>query len=174
MNIKTLYLARHAKSSWKSNLANDFDRPLSKRGENDAKRVGAEIQTLDWRPEKMISSPAIRAKQTCKTYCDALSFPIDSVVWNADIYNAFNITLLHLLAAQSEDTRSVMLIGHNPAMEDLLLHLCGYSTVQTCQQADGKILTTANIAKLELDTSWENLVMEDARLSRLLRPKELA
>lgn len=171
--MKTIYLARHAKSSWNSLAATDFDRPLSSRGVADAERIGEELQSLGWVPEKIIASPAIRAKQTCKILCEITHFPIDQVEWNSEIYAAYMVTLLHLLSSLDECVDRVMLIGHNPAMEDLLVHLCGYSAINEVKQKDGKIFTTANIAKLTSDVEWKNLVMHEASLSKLLRPKEI-
>ncbi len=171
--MKTIYLARHAKSSWMSTALKDFDRPLNKRGEKDAVKIGDELVRLDWLPEKIIASPAIRAKQTCEAYCEILAYPVINVEWNSGIYAAHTITLLHILASLNETIKSVMLIGHNPAMEDLLVHLCGYSEVIEQQQRDGKIFTTANIAKLTADSLWTDLVMDEVKLNNLLRPKEI-
>ena len=171
--MKTIYLARHAKSSWGSLAATDFDRPLSSRGEADAVRIGEEMHRLGWMPDKIIASPALRSKQTCKILCETIHSPIDEVEWNSEIYAAYMVTLLHVLASLDERVDSVMLIGHNPAMEDLLVHLCGYDTINDVKQKDGKIFTTANIAKLTSNVAWKDLVMDEAKLDRLLRPKEI-
>lgn len=168
---KTIYLARHAKSSWKSDAVTDFDRPLNNRGISDALLMGDELNRLDWKPEKIISSPAIRAKQTCKTLCEKLAIPIESVVWNKDIYAAYVITLIHILSTLPESTKSVMLIGHNPAMEDLLLHFCGDAS--SYHQKDGKLLTTSNVVKITTQSDWKDLTLCDAVLDKILRPKEL-
>jgi len=171
--MKTIYLARHAKSSWNSVAISDFDRPLNRRGEADAVKMGEELKRLDWLPEKIIASPAVRAKQTCKAYCEILDYPVANVEWNSEIYAAHTITLLQLLLSLNESINSVMLIGHNPAMEDLLEHLCSYAKVSEQQQKDGKIFTTANVAKLSINAKWKDLVMGDMNLDRLLRPKEI-
>lgn len=171
--MKTIYLARHAKSSWGNPVKTDFDRPLNKRGQADAIKMGEELKRLAWLPEKIIASPAIRAKQTVKAYCEIIDYPIQSIEWNSEIYAAYIITLLQLLTNLSENTKSVMLVGHNPALEDLLVHLCGYAKVSQCQQKDGKIFTTANIAKITTNVAWKDLVMDEMQLEGLLRPKEL-
>jgi len=171
--MKTIYLARHAKSSWDSNAASDFDRPLNDRGETDASRVGMELKKRNWIPEKIIASPAIRAKQTCKLFCQGINFPAEHVEWNRDIYSAYMVTLLHMLAALEEKTSSVMLIGHNPAMEDLLVHLCGYASASEYQLKSGKLFTTANVAKIETTVMWRDLIMDEANLVSILRPKEI-
>ena len=171
--MKTIYLARHAKSSWNSDAANDFDRPLSSRGETDAKRIGEEMLKLDWLPQKVITSPAVRAKQTCKILCNEFGFAIDSIEWKSEIYSAYTVTLLHILTNMDESTESLMLLGHNPAMEDLLVHLCGFAETHQYKQANGKLFTTANVAKINADVTWKNLMMHHADLTSILRPKEL-
>jgi len=174
MTIKTLYLARHAKSAWDTDAASDFERPLSQRGLRDARRIGGSLKQLGWQPQRIIASPAIRAKQTCHVYCEALSVLPQSVIWNRDIYAAYLVSLLHMLSKQPESIRSVMLIGHNPALEDVLVHLCGDALWRTHSQKNGKLLTTGNVAKIVLDADWKDLVMCEARLVQLLRPKELS
>jgi len=172
-NLKTIYLARHAKSSWTSAAKTDFDRPLSHRGLIDAAKIGAKLNTLNWKPDLVISSPALRAKKTCRILCESIHHPLDSIVWDKAIYAAYMVTLLHTLGQQSEQTESVMLIGHNPAMEDLLLHLCGEGLWKKHAQKNGKLFTTGNIAKIEFNGSWENLTMGNADLIQLLKPKSL-
>lgn len=171
--MKTLYLARHAKSSWNTEATLDFERPLNQRGESDAINIGEELKRLIWLPEKIIASPAIRVKQTCRSYCEILEYPLDEVEWNSDIYEAYTVTLLQVLTSLDENIQSVMLVGHNPAMEDLLVNICGYSSVREQSQADGKIFTTANIAKLTTDSSWKDLLANDVYLEKILRPKEI-
>lgn len=171
--MKTIYLARHAKSSWDSAVTNDFDRPLNERGEADAIKVGEELMRLAWFPEKFIVSPAIRAKQTCEVYCEIIGYPVADIEWNEKIYEAHTVTLLQLLTSLDEYTQSVMLIGHNPAIENLLVHLCGSAKVSEHQQQDGKLFTTANIAKITTDAAWQDLAMEEMSLRQLLRPKEI-
>ena len=171
--MKTIYLARHAKSSWNSEANSDFDRPLNERGKADAIKMGEEMNRLSWLPEKIIASPAVRVKQTCKAYSEILDYSLENVEWNSVIYEAYTVTLVNILTSIEESIKSVMLIGHNPAMEDLLVHLCGYSKVNEHQQNDGKIFTTANVEELTTDATWKDLVTEEVQLKKLLRPKEL-
>ncbi len=171
--MKTIYLARHAKSAWNINFTKDFDRPLNKRGETDAVKIGEAMQSRLWQPEIIIASTAQRVKQTCAAYCESLDYPIDEISWNADIYEAYTMTLVQILTHVDEDKASAMLIGHNPAMENLLEQLVGRDVARDFQQADGKLFTTANIAKLTFDGSWKDLVSSNVHLDELLRPKEL-
>ncbi|MEE9328393.1 MAG: histidine phosphatase family protein [Cocleimonas sp.] len=171
--MKIIYLARHAKSSWSSGASNDFDRPLSNRGFADAEKMGKQLQHLEIKPEKIISSTALRAKQTCESYCEQLNIPLNEIEWNSEIYAAYTVTLLQILTAQPKAIKSIMLVGHNPAMEDLIVHLCGESAVNIHRQKNGKLLTTGNVAKIIVSVPWQQLVMHDAQLQTLLRPKTL-
>ena len=83
------------------------------------------------------------------------------------------MTLLHILTNVDETIDSVMLLGHNPAMEDLLVHLCGFAETHQYKQSNGKLFTTANVVKINADVSWKNLMMHHADLTAMLRPKEL-
>ncbi len=171
--VKTLYLARHSKSAWDTDANHDFERPLSARGTQDAYRMGKALKALGWQPQSIIASPAIRAKQTCQLLCESLDIPLQTVIWNRDMYAAYVVTLLHILSCQPASIQSVMLIGHNPAMEDVLVHLCGETLWRSHSQKNGKLFTTGNVAKITLDVDWKDLVMCEARLVQLLRPKAL-
>ena len=173
-NSKTIYLARHAKSSWTSLARSDYDRPLSNRGIRDVANMGVKLKQLDWKPEVVISSPAVRATKTCRILCESIGYPSHQIIWDKNIYAAYMVTLLQILSHQAETTKSIMLVGHNPAMEDLLLHLCGEGLWQNHAQKNGKLFTTGNIAKISFNHSWKNLAIGNTELIKLLRPKELA
>lgn len=170
--MKTIYLARHAKSSWTIGL-DDYTRPLDTRGENDAVKMGGKLKELDWVPEKIIASSAQRVKQTCETYCDCLDYSVTDVIWDKTVYEARTVVLLQILANIDESTQRVMLIGHNPAMEALIVHLCGASTAHKHKTTDGKLVTSGNVAKITIDAAWKDIVMREAQLDGLLRPKEI-
>jgi len=170
---KTIYLARHAKSAWDSGASTDFDRPLSERGMADAIRMGKALNKLSWKPEKIIASPALRAQLTCLAYCDCLDIDEQEVAWDEDFYAAYMVTLLHRLSSLPEDINSVMLVGHNPAMEDLLEHLCSEPALHNYRQKNGKLFTTGNVAKISVGVAWKDLLMSELILEKLLRPKEL-
>lgn len=172
-SLKIIYLARHAKSSWSSSAQTDYDRPLSERGLIDVANMGAELNKLNWKPELVISSPALRAKKTCRILCESMGYSLDQISWDKNIYAAYMVTLLHILSRQSEFTKSVMVVGHNPSMEDLLLHLCGEGLWKKHAQKNGKLFTTGNIAKVVFEGSWKSLPMGNANLIQILRPKEV-
>ena len=173
MQTKTIYLARHAKSSWNSDAGSDYDRPLSERGFSDAKKMAKHLKAQNWEPDYVIASPALRVRQTLQAYAEALDLSSDQIEWNNNFYAAYTVTLLHALMRLPETIGSVMLVGHNPSMEDALFHLCDADELRTHQQKNGKLFTTGNIARLQLDTRWKELSMADAPLEALLRPKAL-
>jgi phosphohistidine phosphatase len=167
--VKQLYLARHAKSDWDTQAPDDFSRPLNKRGLRDAKHMGKKLAELDWNPQKILCSPAQRTRQTCDILCQQANIDADIIEWKHELYAATTSALVKLLAHTPESITSIMIIAHNPAIEWLLLDLCN----DVPAQANGKIVTTANIAKINLQDSWSNLQLGGGELVGLLRPKEI-
>lgn len=167
--MKELYLVRHAKSDWSSPASTDFARPLNKRGSKDAKRIGKKIAELNWIPQRIISSTAERATQTCQIICKHAKIDTNIVEWKAEVYEANVITLLEVIAATPDSIDSLMLLGHNPGLEWLLLDLCD----DVPAQEDGKIITTANVVKVNLQDAWSDLQANSGELVDLIRPKTL-
>lgn len=161
---KELIIMRHAKSAWDTDAKNDFSRPLKERGVNAAKRIGDGMNRLGWIPEQILVSPAKRAKETGELI--ALSAPIDE---DQRIYNASLTDLFEVIADVSESIERLMIIGHNPSLEALLLHL-----VPTAEhQKNGKLLTTANVARVGLQGKWSTLASQKGQLLGHIRPKEM-
>ncbi len=173
MQTKTIYLARHAKSSWDSGASSDYERPLSARGFSDAQKMAIYLSEQGWKPEYAIVSPALRAKQTFEAYMQTLTLAADQIDWNPDFYAAYTVTLLHALTRLPENISSVMLLGHNPSVEDALFHLCDATDLKAKLQKNGKLFTTGNVARLLVDSSWKNLSMAEAKLDALIRPRAL-
>lgn len=160
---KELFIMRHAKSAWDQNVE-DKQRPLKKRGVNAARRIGDGLKRLGWIPDKILVSPAKRALQTCELI--DLDAPVEE---DERIYAASLDDLFAVLADVPETINKVMLIGHNPALEDLLLHL----TPNAERQKNGKLLTTANVARIGVQGKWHNLQQTKGQLLGLVRPKEM-
>jgi phosphohistidine phosphatase len=163
---KQLCIMRHAKSAWDTHAATDFDRPLSKRGVRDAAVIGKKMRQIQWNPQVVLCSPAVRTRQTCEITFAAMQHNIASVKWNKQIYHASLETLLHLLAGESGN---VMLIGHNPGMAQLLEYLCPDVPLSTT----GKLFTTANVAIIEVSSDRDKLNSAHCKILELFRPKEL-
>ena len=117
--MKTLYLLRHAKSSWKFPGLDDFDRPLNKRGQRDAPRMGKRLQKRNILPDLIISSPARRAKHTAQEVAHSMGYASTAILYDEALYEASAEVLLTTL--QTVDNRVVILLlaGHNPGLTAL-------------------------------------------------------
>jgi len=112
--MKTIYLLRHAKSSWDDSSLSDKQRPLGKRGLNDAPEMGARFGTRGEELDQVLSSPALRAHTTAKLFCEGCGFPPDDIVVEPSLYFSGSGSIEDLILAQDDRLRSVMLVFHNP------------------------------------------------------------
>jgi len=163
-----LLLMRHGKSDWPAGISDD-QRPLKGRGEKNASRMGRWLLEQALVPEQVISSPARRAMQTAQRVCEAMDFPVASIVQAPLIYDASLDDLLQLLHGLPDSLHRVLLIGHNPGMEHLLIHLCPVIRIPE----DGKLMPTASLAHLQMEHGWSQLSLDAARLVSLTRPRSL-
>jgi phosphohistidine phosphatase len=113
--MKTLYLLRHAKSSWDNPDIDDFKRPLNKRGHYDAPLLGNLLEKLNILPDLIVSSPAVRASITARIVADAIKYPIEKINYDEQIYEASKSGLLDVLYSIDDSIKSLMLVGHNPS-----------------------------------------------------------
>ena len=166
---RNLLVLRHAKSAWDTDAATDFERPLAKRGKKDAPRMGKWLSEQRLVPDHVVCSPAARARQTAVAACKSLGLEKDAIHWDQRIYMAGTGELLQVLGDCPAAARIVMIVGHNPGLEDLVEYLCGMVDVPS----DGKLLPTATVAYLEMPDSWKGLSERSARLLSITRPREL-
>ena len=117
---KTLYLMRHAKSSWSDMNLDDFDRPLNERGFRDAPDMGKRLAKQKVCPDLLLSSPARRARETAGIIAGELGLPESMPAYDENIYAASCGELLQIVRSIPDEHESAMLIGHNPAMEQLV------------------------------------------------------
>lgn len=166
--VQELLILRHAKSDRGRGVESDFDRPLSARGHRDASRMGRELCARALRPDLILSSPALRARETALAVHAEL-VPADGellVRYEPGIYEASRDTLLKVLGKVRPGTRRVLLVGHNPGLDSLLVHFCGHELPYT---ADGRLLTTAALAQVVLSGGWTRLSRTGGRLIALIR-----
>lgn len=114
--MKILTLVRHAKSSWKDSKISDRDRPLNKRGENDAPMMGKRIVAAGIRPSLILCSPAVRAWTTAKIIAQEIGYPREFLQRENSLYLASLENILDVLVAQDTEFNSVMIVGHNPGL----------------------------------------------------------
>lgn len=160
--MKTLFVLRHAKSSWENPDWADFERPLNSRGLDAARFIGELIYDRRLGPQIIISSPAKRAKQTA-VLVKELAEITKPVKFDERIYEASPHALFNLIREFDEKYQSVLIVGHNPGFENLVRLLTG-ETVS---------MPTAALAKINLKINkWSDLETGVGELEFLLRPKE--
>src|SRR5688572_19085866 len=113
--MKTLYVLRHAKSSWNDPHLSDFDRPLNDRGERTAPFIGKLMRDRGLIPDVVISSPARRALETAKLVREAAGIEPD-ILFDERIYEASPQALRQVAAEADDLLASIMLVGHNPGI----------------------------------------------------------
>lgn len=169
MKGRTLLVLRHGKSDWGTG-EDDFDRPLVSRGRQGSRKMGAWIKLRKLRPDAVVSSPAMRARETTEAACAAMGLPAKKIRWDERIYAAPTEFLLAALADCPKGARRVMLVGHNPGLEQLVEFLCeGEVDIPD----DGKLLPTSALAHLEVLADWGDLVRGCAKLVSVTRPAQV-
>lgn len=162
--MKVLYLFRHAKSSWDDPDVDDFDRVLNDRGEKAAPLMGKAMKDRAVRPDLVLCSPAKRAEQTATLALESAKIDTEPC-FDERIYLASAPTLLAILAERNDKVESILMIGHNPGMSDLLEMLTGKYNE----------LPTAALARVNLEIKkWPDVQRGSGKLDWVLRPKELS
>jgi len=169
MKNHLLLIMRHAKSDRSDPAAADFDRTLTDRGKRDAKKMGAWLRKKKIIPGMILSSPAARAKRTTLIVCKETGYDPGEIRWDKRIYDASLEDLLKVVAGHAQESGCVLLIGHNPGLEELLDYLSGD---QPEPNAAGKLLTTAAIAMLDYGQKGISTKKSMARLVCLVRPRD--
>ena len=163
-------LMRHGKSDWLAGAVDDFNRPLAKRGEKASRRIGKWLLENDLLPELIISSPASRACKTAQNVCTVAGMPTGILSADERLYLAGVESLLEVIHQCPPAAGSLMVIGHNPGLEELLEYLC---TDPAPEAANGKLMPTAALALLQLKGPWNELDAGSASLQILIRPRQL-
>ena len=166
-----LFIMRHAKAGWGGMAEADFDRSLTPRGIAATAVIGQWFARQTVQPQKIIASPAVRARQTIELVCQHGGFDSGLIEFNEDLYLASLKTLCGVIERTASRLHSIMLVGHNPGLEELVTWLAGEDDLTLT--ASGKAFTTANVAVLELPRGWRRLSEGAGRLCELVRPKEL-
>ena len=159
-----LTLVRHAKSSWDHPGMRDFERPLNARGLRDAPVMAVRVAELRRLPDRLVSSPALRAISTARVFAARLGVPEDGIALEPRIYDASRRTLAEVVRELDPGSRHAMLFGHNPGFSELAnwLATCPFDEMPTCA-----------IASLELQVgAWRELGAGCGRLAGYLYPKD--
>lgn len=156
----TLYLLRHAKSSWDNASMRDFDRPLASRGREACATIGAFIEEKGINFDLVLVSTAVRTRETVELVKQRAKFR-GEVRYDQRIYEASTSQLLQVISEIDNDRESVLLVGHNPGMEDLLGLLTG----------EHVHLSTANFARINLNApAWSANLTNTGTLEWIVVP----
>jgi phosphohistidine phosphatase len=162
--MKTIFLMRHAKSSWDHHVEDDRDRPLSKRGKKNAEHIGKQLKEKNIVPDMILSSSAVRARQTAEVVMDEMKYHGDICYLNK-LYMGEVETYAAEIKDLDESVNTLLLIGHSPCLDTLL------------QMLTGKVesLPTAAVARIEVPIEdWNDFNVEvQSNLAELWRPKDL-
>lgn len=170
--MRELLLLRHGKSDW-SVAVDDFDRPLKPRGQLGAARIGGWLKRNRLLPDVVVSSPAVRARETAKLCVDALGPKSErlDIHFDARLYHAESDDFEPILRALPNPAQRILLVGHNFGMEDFLLNQC---SAPPARRPDGKLLTTATLARLGYPRGTVLGTPGSAQLLALIRARDLA
>jgi phosphohistidine phosphatase len=168
--MKRLYLLRHAKSSWDDPELEDHDRPLAPRGRRAAKLIAEYMKDASFVPSIVLCSSALRARETLEFIAPSLpkQTPVEI---EPDIYHAGSGELIARLRRVPRDAESVLLIGHNPAMQDLALAIADAN--ERLEPIRRKFPTAALVALDARVEDWEQLKEGVAVVADFVTPKRL-
>jgi phosphohistidine phosphatase len=160
--MKSLYLARHAKSSWKHPELSDIERPLNKRGKRDAPYIGNLLKEKDVKPDILISSPAVRARKTALVIAEIIDYPKSKILIDDNIYESSSIELINIIKGFDDKYNSVMMFGHNPGFTMLNNYL-------TDSFIDN--IPTCGVVGIRFNSSWKKIDSDAGKAFLFIYPK---
>jgi phosphohistidine phosphatase len=170
--MKILTLLRHAKSTWDDPVARDFDRPLNTRGRKAARTVGREMRAQGLEFDAVIASPAVRVVETLRDVGDGYGRALEPH-HDQDLYLAAPSTLLEQVRGTDDKVERLLVVGHNPGLEQLALLLSG--TDETGLMGELRLkYPTATVAEIRFDAEhWADIAPGAGTLARFIRPRDL-
>ena len=170
--MKTLFILRHAKSSWDEVPLPDFDRPLNGRGRRAAPVMGKYIRKRYGTPELVQCSTAIRAEETLERMLPEMGGkPV--ITKEPRLYLAKKSTMLSVLNRVKGDPKSILMIGHSPGIERFAADLIGEGDAKMRRLLTSKYPTAAlTVVKLDVD-KWKQAAFGDGKLVDFIRPRDI-
>lgn len=163
--MKTLYLIRHAKSSWDDPYQKDLERPLNKRGLRDAPAMGKKLKEKEIHPDLMLTSPAQRALTTCKLIADIIGYSPDNISIDKNLYHASEDQILSVVHKLNDKNDEVIIFSHNPGITDFVNNLAADPPITD------NIPTCGVVAfKISID-SWKDVSWKKGELKFFDYPK---
>jgi phosphohistidine phosphatase len=163
MNMRSLYLIRHAKSDWAHDGLPDIDRPLNARGYRNAQRMAEVVAARGTQPDRIVSSPAVRALSTALIFARALAYPAARVALDDRLYEPEPDAVLEVIGEQDDTARTLLVFGHNPTWSTL--------ASQLARGFFGELPTTGLVAIRFDAQTWREAVLKPGELALYDFPK---
>jgi phosphohistidine phosphatase len=170
--MKRLITFRHAKSGWEQPAIRDFDRALNDKGRRAAATMGRHMRQLGLRFDSVVASPAVRVAETLDAMFDGYGRRM-APSWDRRAYLATAATLLEMVQETPDGVEALMLVGHNPGLEELVLLLTADRAADALRHQVALKYPTASVAELHVVGGWSALLPGEARLTRFVRPRDL-
>lgn len=172
--MKSLTILRHAKSGWDVQVERDFDRPINARGRRGAELIGQYVKRSGFAVDRIIASPAVRVTETLDLFQPAAGLDALEPHWDRRIYLASAATLIDVIRDMGKDAAHLLISGHNPGLEDLVLELVPAEGGGPLREQVEEKLPTSALVRLELDIAdWHDLDVNMARIAAFVRPRDL-
>ena len=172
-DMKTLTLLRHAKSGWNDPVARDFDRPLNVKGKRAAELMGRHMRTAALEFDHAVASPAVRVVETLEHIAVGYGSTL-APAWDKRVYLASSATLLDVIHDFPRDANHVLLVGHNPGLEDLVLMLVPEDARQPFRDEVELKYPTASVATLTVAVDgWGGVTAGAGTFVSFVRPRDL-
>lgn len=167
---RQLLILRHAKSDGAKGYDLDFARNLNQQGRRTIKNMALWMRREQLIPDQIVSSDAERARQTTLHLCQFAEIPNAVITWRRSIYEASVETLLNIIAQTGEAIQTLLLVGHNPGIEQLVCYLAD-ETLRPWAQPH--MIPTATLSELTFRGNWTDLECSSATVKRIARPQQL-
>jgi phosphohistidine phosphatase len=170
--MKIVTLLRHAKSSWNDEVSRDIDRPLNAKGRRAAATVGRHLASIGLKWDAALASPAVRVAETIEGFEEGYGAPVGAKS-ERRIYMADAGTLLEVVQSAPEEADSLLLIGHNPGLEDFVFLATPNDGAELRRAVEVKY-PTATVCQIRFDVDrWEDVAEKGGVIHLLVRPRDL-
>ena len=163
--MKTLYIVRHAKSSWDFPELPDIERPVTEKGIYNTKKILADLNNKNISIDLLICSHAKRAYETAKLFSTGLNYPVEKIVVSKGIYQVDTDDIFNLIFGVKDDIDSLMIVGHNPTLTQ-------FANIFLDEKID--LLPTSGVISINFEAdNWNEIIKAPHKINFTLFPKLL-
>ncbi|MFT2816230.1 SixA phosphatase family protein [Leifsonia sp. A12D58] len=168
--FRRLVIMRHAKSDWPPGVQ-DHDRPLNDRGRQEAPLAGAWLHENGCVPDLVVSSSAVRTRQTCELVCSELGDAAPAPQLDDALYAASAPRMLSIVNHVPDSVQTLLVIAHMPGVQELAMHLASSDSDPDAYQRAAEHVPTSALMVFEVDKPWGELDGYDAKLVNFVKPR---